>query len=191
MLGALERLCNMRQSKTVAQKCGWGYSTNIINICYCLSSNARDSFERKHPQALTCEKHLTAPFRHMMKTGCCTLEVILSWGGLHTKIEARSVCKQNKKRGREETISSSAAHSSVNRQEAPGVILQWCTELWQCWITWLGWWFSIVQVMQDQSKRHAGLFTLTASFPCPITAWFPKKIQSNQGNVSGSDCSRV
>lgn len=136
MLGALECLCRMCRWKTVAQRCGWGSSANISNTWWAASTSARDSFEWQHPQALTCQKHLPAPFRHVMKSGCCTLEVILSWGGLHTKIEARSVCKQNKKRGGMETISSSAADSSVNRQEAPGVILQWCAELWQCWITW-------------------------------------------------------
>lgn len=73
-----------------------------------------------HEQGSTCRKYLTAPRRHMMRTGCCTLEVILSSVCMHAKTGTRSVCKQKKKCGGEEPISSSTADSLVNRQEAPG-----------------------------------------------------------------------
>lgn len=76
--------------------------------------------EWKYPQGSTCGKYLTAPCRHTMRTGCCTLEVILSLGCMHAKTGTRSVCKQKKKCVGEEPISSSSADSLVNRQEAPG-----------------------------------------------------------------------
>lgn len=55
-----------------------------------------------------------------MRTGCCTLEVILSSGCMHAKTGTRIVCKQKEKCGGEELISSSTADSLVNHQEAPG-----------------------------------------------------------------------